>query len=396
MKITRVDVLRVKAQVRNWTPILCRIYTDEGIYGDGEAALAFGNARRAAFGMVQDFAKSVIGMNPLVHEIIWDKLYRHSYWGQNGGPVIFAGISAIDLALWDIKGKAYHAPLYELLGGRRRESLRAYASQLQFGYGAPDIPIRTPEEYAREAKKAVADGYDCVKYDFFTYKPEGDPVKIGDRYSDNDRIGLLSPIYMNVLESRVRAVREAVGPNVDIVVENHAFTDAQSAVQIGNMLKQYRIFYYEEPTTPTPQLSKYVHEKTGLPIASGERIYSRWQYADYLTQNALQIIQPDLGTCGGITEVKKICDMAYVYDVGVQIHTCGSQISTTAALHLECAIPNFVIHEHNVWALTPSNRELCIYDYQPSNGKFTVPDLPGIGNEIAQETFAKSEVVTIE
>lgn len=395
MKITKVDVLRVQAEVRNWTPILCRIYTDEGIYGDGEAALAFGGARLAAFGIVQDFAEAIIGMNPLDHEVIWDKLYRNTFWGQNGGPVIYAGISAIDIALWDIKGKAYNAPVYQLLGGKRRDNLRAYASQLQFGYGPEDIPIRALEDYANEAKKAVAAGFDCVKYNFFTYKPQGDPVKIIDRYSDDEKMSLLSPAYVNLVESRIAAVREAVGPDVDIIVESHASTDAQSAVQLGQMMKQYRVFYYEEPTTPTPQLLKYVHDETGIPIASGERIFTRWQYAEYFKQNALQVIQPDLGTCGGITEVKKVCDMAYIYDVGVQIHTCGSQISTSAALQLESAIPTFTIHEHNVWALAPSNRELCIYDYQPVNGKFQVPDLPGIGNEISGIAFKKSEIVTI-
>jgi L-alanine-DL-glutamate epimerase-like enolase superfamily enzyme len=397
MKITKVDVLRVKGQVRNRTPILCRIYTDEGIYGDGEAALGFGSAKLAAFGIIQDLAKSIIGMNPLDHEVIWDKLYRNSFWAQNGGPVIFSGISAIDLALWDIKGKAYQAPLYELLGGKRRDSIRAYASQLQFGWGPGDnLPMRTPEQYANEARKAVAEGYDCVKYNFFMYKPEGDPVKLTELFGPDDQLGLVTPVNMRVIESRIAAVREAVGPDVDIILENHAHTDAQSAVQIGNMAKKYQIFYYEEPTTPTPPLLKYVHDKTGLPVASGERIYSRWQYDEYFKVNALQVIQPDLGTCGGITEVKKICDMAYVHDVGVQIHTCGSQISTTAALHIECAIPNFTIHEHNVWALTPSNRAMCIHDYQPQNGSFAIPDLPGIGNEISDSAFRNSDIVTIE
>jgi L-alanine-DL-glutamate epimerase-like enolase superfamily enzyme len=395
MKITKIDVLRCPPEYRGWTPILCRIYTDEGIYGDGEASLGFDDAQTAAFGIVQDHAKCIIGMNPLEHEIIWDKLYRKTFWGQNGGPVINAGISAIDIALWDLKGKYYNAPVYELLGGKRRESLRAYASQLQFGYGTVLEPARTVEAYANEAKKAVADGFDAVKYDFFIYRPADDPVQT-ERYSELDRLGLLRQEYMEVVEARIKAVREAVGPYVDIIVENHALTDAQSAIQLGNMMKKYGVFYYEEPTTPTPGLSKLVHDETGLPIASGERIYTRWQYIEYFKQNALQVIQPDLGTCGGITEVKKICDMAHVFDVGVQVHCCGSQISTTAALHLECAIPNFVIHEHNVWSFAPSNRAICKYDYQPANGKFTIPDLPGIGNEIADETFAKCQVVTIQ
>lgn len=392
MKITKVDVLHLKTNLKNghWRPIVCRIYTDEGIYGDGEAALAYGESQIAAFGIVQNFAKLIIGMDPLQHEVIWDKLYRTTFWGQNGGPVIFAGISAIDIALWDIKGKYYNAPIYELLGGKRREKLRTYASQLQFSWGPDIIPQRTPDDYAREAKKAVAEGYDAIKIDFFTFKPDE------GNFNDNDRLGLLSPEYLQMYEARVKAVREAIGPNVDLIIENHSFTDSQSAAQLGNLVKKYNIFYFEEPSTPTPQLSKFVHDETGLPIANGERIYTRWQYIEYFKQNAIQVIQPDVGTCGGITEIKKICDMAHVFDVGVQVHACGSPLSTAAALHLECAIPNFVIHEHHTYALSPYNKELCIHDYQPVNGKFSVTDLPGLGNELSEVAFRNCDRVTIQ
>jgi L-alanine-DL-glutamate epimerase-like enolase superfamily enzyme len=194
----------------------------------------------------------------------------------------------------------------------------------------------------------------------------------------------------------VKAVREAIGPDVDLIIENHSFTDAQSSAQLGKMMKKYGIFYFEEPTTPTPQLSKFVHDETGLPIANGERIYTRWQYIEYFKENAIQVIQPDVGTCGGITEIKKICDMAYTFDVGVQVHACGSPLSTAAALHLECAIPNFVIHEHHTYARTKYNRELCIYDYQPVNGKFEVPDLPGLGQELSEVAFKNCDMVTIQ
>lgn len=402
MKITKVDILHLKTGMKNghWRPIVCRIYTDEGIYGDGEAALAYGEAQFAAFGMVRNFAKLIIGMNPLDHEIIWDKLYRGTFWGQNGGPVVFAGISAIDIALWDIRGKYYNTPVYQLLGGKRRPKLRAYASQLQFGWnnwenGKDTVPgyvkpQRTPEDYARESKKAVDDGYDAIKIDFFTFKPD-----VGN-YGDLDRLGLIKPSYLKMLEERISAVREAIGPDVDLIIENHSYTDAQSSVQLGNMAKKYGVFYFEEPTSPTPRLSRFVHENTGLPVANGERIYTRWQYIEYFNQDAIQVIQPDIGTCGGITEVKKICDMAYVFDVGVQVHACGSPISTAAALQVECVIPNFVIHEHHTYACSQHNRELCKYDLQPVNGSFEVPDRPGIGNELSEVAFQNCDLVTVQ
>lgn len=391
MKIVKVDVMQLGTDVRpDWRPIVCRIYTDEGIYGDGEAAMAYDVGALGAFGMLQELAKMVIGMDPLDNEVIWDKLYRSTFWGQNGGPVTFSAISAIDIALWDIKGKYFKVPVYKLLGGKKRDNLRCYASQLQFGWGEVRIPARTPEDYAKNAKKAVAEGYDAVKFDFFLYD-EKDGF-----FNDNDRLGLLSKKYLNIVEKRIAAVRKAVGPDVDIIMENHSYTDAQSALQLGKMAEKYDIFCFEEPTTPYPKITKYMSDKLNIPIATGERIYSRWQYAQYFENCSVQMIQPDFGNCGGITEGKKICDMAYAYDVGVQGHACGSPLSNVVALHLECVIPNFVIHEHHAVNLTPYNKSYCIYDYQPVNGKFKVPELPGLGNELSESAINNSVKVTIE
>ena len=391
MKIVKVDVMQLGTDVRSdWRPIVCRIYTDEGIYGDGEAAMAYDVGALGAFGMLQELAKMVIGMDPLDNEVIWDKLYRSTFWGQNGGPVTFSAISAIDIALWDIKGKYFKVPVYKLLGGKKRDNLRCYASQLQFGWGEVRIPARTPEDYAKNAKKAVAEGYDAVKFDFFLYDEED------GFFNDNDRLGLLSKKYLNIVEKRIAAVREAIGPDVDIIIENHSYTDAQSALQLGKMAEKYDIFCFEEPTTPYPKITKYMSDKLNIPIATGERIYSRWQYAQYFENCSVQMIQPDFGNCGGITEGKKICDMAYAYDVGVQGHACGSPLSNVVALHLECVIPNFVIHEHHAVNLTPYNKSYCIYDYQPVNGKYKVPELPGLGNELSESAMNNSMKVTIE
>ncbi len=257
---------------------------------------------------MKDLAPLIIGMDPLAHEVIWDKLYRTIFWGQNGGPIIFAGIAAIDFALWDIKGKFFNQPVYQLLGGKKRDKLRCYASQLQYGWGAemtPTSPQYKAAEYAAMAKKAVAEGYNAVKYDFFTFSPDG------KLYTAEETAHLLPPWHLAVIEERIAAVREAIGPNVDIIIENHSSTDAQSAIQIAQMAEKYKIFYYEEPNTPTPKMTRFICDKINIPLASGERIYTRWQYAPYFEINSLQVIQPDMGNCGGITEVKKICDMAY-------------------------------------------------------------------------------------
>ena len=392
MKITQIDIMTPHIQENPmWRPILCRIHTDEGIYGDGEAALAYGIASPAAAGMIRDLATLIIGMDPLDSEVIWDKLYKSTFWGQNGGPVVFAGISALDIALWDIKGKAFNVPVYKLLGGKRRDNLRTYASQLQFGWSDHAETLTTLDEYREVSKKAVAEGYDAIKIDFFTYAPED-----GRRYTDEDCTRLLSPKLVEVVESRVAAVREAIGPNVDIIMENHSRPDAQSAVQLGRAVQKYNIFYFEEPNTPNPKTAKFISSKLSMPIAHGERVYSRWQYAPFFEDQSIQVTQPDLGNCGGLTEGKKICDMAYVYDISVQAHVCASPLSTAVALHLESVIPNFVIHEHHTNNLKPWNKELCTVDWQPVDGKFKVPEGPGLGCEFTDKVLNTENKIIVK
>lgn len=152
----------------------------------------------------------------------------------------------------------------------------------------------------------------------------------------------------------------------------------------------------EEPTTPNPKINKFVCSKLNIPIAQGERIYTRWGFAPYFEDGSIQLAQPDIGNCGGITEAKKICDLAHIYDVGIQAHVCASPLSTAAALHLETAIPNFAIHEHHVYNLHAYNKQLCIYDYQPVDGYFTVPELPGLGNQLSDYCFTHGNRVTIQ
>lgn len=391
MKITKVDVILVDVKPEDgnkWSPILCRVYTDEGIFGDGEAAMSYGTGSTGAFGTVSDFAKKIIGMDPLKTELIWETLYKETFWGQNGGPVIFSAISALDVALWDIKGKYFKAPVYQLIGGKVRDKLRCYASQLQFGWSDKKEAAVTTEDYVRNAKLAVAEGYDAIKIDFFMFGEDG------KRFNHELTTRLLPPKYVNLVISRLAAVREAVGPDIDIIMENHSSIDAQAAVQLGRLAEKYNIFCFEEPCTPNPKMNKFVSERLNMPIAQGERIYTRWGYAPYFEDGSIQMIQPDIGNCGGITETKKVCDLAHIYDVGVQIHVCSSPLLTAASLHLESVIPNFTIHEHHVYNRYDYNKKLCKYDYQPFGGYYTCPDLPGIGNEISDWAFENASIKT--
>ncbi|WP_216656477.1 enolase-like domain-containing protein [Campylobacter californiensis] len=176
MKITKIDVFLINALAKDnpaWTPVGCRVYTDAGIYGDGEAALAYGFASNAAYGALIDLSKMIIGQDPLENEVLWENLYKGTFWAQNGGAVMFGAISALDVALWDIKAKFFNVPLYKLLGGKFRSSLRAYASQLQFGWCDKKLALSKPQEYYDVAKKAINEGYTAVKVDFFTFDEDG-------------------------------------------------------------------------------------------------------------------------------------------------------------------------------------------------------------------------------
>lgn len=380
MRIESIDVFLLDGGSPGWRPIVCRVNTDEGLFGYGEASVGFDTGASASYNMIKEVAPLVIGMDPMATEAVWERMYTQTFWAQGGGTVMFSAISAIDMACWDIKAKALNVPLYKLLGGKCRSKLRAYASQLQFGWGNGMVFDRgyKTEDLVEHSLKAVAEGFDAIKINFITYDANG------------DRLGFLKgPIHPRVralIRERVSAVREAVGENVDIIVENHARTDAVSAVEMSELIEPYHIMFMEETCTPmNMQVVKTVRERSRIPQAGGERVYGKYHYANLIKADAFQIYQPDLGTCGGITEAMKIAAMAAAVDAGIQIHVCGSPISIAASLHVEASIPNFAIHEHHVTNRNENNKRLGIYDYQPDEHGFChIPELPGIGQELSQ------------
>lgn len=393
MKITSVDILKCRGkcsvETDDFFTINVRVNTDEGISGFGEAGIAYGVGADAAFGMCRDMAEVILGMDPFDNEAIWDKMHRKTFWGMGGGPIVFAGISALDIAIWDIKGKALGVPVYKLLGGKTNSRLRTYASQIQFDWSAKSKPALTAEDYRNATRKAMDEGYDCVKVDPLLWSARGG-------FQDWNTRGILTNEQLRIAVERVAAVREAGGENLDIIIELHSYTDTNTSVQLAKALEPYRIFYYEEPTQPlNTKLFKEISGKTSIPLASGERIFGRWGFRPFFEDRSLSIIQPDVCNTGGITETKKICDMAHVYDIGVQLHVCGGPIATAATLQLEAALPNFVIHEHHQAALIKENVEMCKYDYQPVDGYFDIPELPGIGQELTEETIVAAEKFTV-
>lgn len=407
MKITSIDVMKIPSpdvsfsgngggSTEDWSPIIVRINTDEGITGFGEAGLAYGKGWRAGFGMVQDFAHVIIGEDPMNIEKIWDKLQRTTYWGIAGGVIPNTAISAIDIALWDIKGKYYQTPVYQLLGGKTNNHLRAYASQLQYNWGTspdPQLPkLSAPEEYADVARKVKAEGFTALKFD---------PIMWGDRAQQSwNTKGPLNHHTIKVAYNRIAAVRKAVGPDFDIIIDMHANTDTTSAIEYAHAFAPLNILYYEEPVDPmNPDFYKIVRDKipAQMAIAGGERTFTRWGFRQMLEDRSIDIVQPDLTLAGGITETKKICDMAYTYDINAQVHVCGSPIAIAAALQVEAVIPNFYIHEVYQRAMYTKDRNAAMYDdLIPQNGYVEIPDRPGIGQELKPEVIKQSLIETID
>lgn len=393
MKITSIDIIALKPNpTEQMRPIITRINTDEGIYGYGEAGVAIVSGARAAFEMIKDYAPLLIGMNPLDIDVIWEKLFKGTFWAMSNGPIVMSAISALDTSLWDIKAKAMGVPLYRALGGKHRDKLRAYASQLQFTWGGDHfVKCGDLGAYRESVEKAKADGYDAVKLDYIAVGEDGKNIPA------NKLVNYLGRDIMKFAEDRVRITREVMGDSGDIIAENHAHTDVATSIQFGRMAAEYGIMFYEEPCMPLNAANfAKIAANTTIPLAGGERTFTRWGFLPFFQNGSLSVAQPDIGNCGGVTECKRICELAQLYDVSIQTHTCNSVISVAVALQLEAAIPNFIIHEHHVTNTFRSNTDNGIYNYQPKDGYFDVPELPGIGQELSEFALKNAEIFTVK
>jgi galactonate dehydratase len=392
MRITSAEIYDARPQdnKQGLNLVLLRLWTDEGIYGLGEVALAYGTGSAAGLAMLKQLVERfVIGADPFRIEEIWFAQFRRTFWALGGGPVVYGGMSAIDEALWDIKGKALGVPVYELMGGLVNERLRLYANGWSNIEGPDGRPlICTPDEYGRAVQQVISDGYDALKFDPF--------------YINADRrrwtpTPVLSKEMMDLAEGRVAAVREAVGPDVDICVEVHGVLAVQTAIEMGRRLAPYRPFFYEEPVHAlNVDAMRKVSQNVPLPIAAGERLYTRYGFRQYIEKQVLDILQPDIGLAGGLTETKKIADYAETYDMHIQPHLCAGPVHTAACIQLDACLTNFIIQEWRPYA-GDSVLELVDepLDDKAVNGYLAVPDRPGLGVVLNEEAVRGYDCIRI-
>ena len=271
MKITDIKAFTMDAFRTNWTFI--KVETDEGLYGWGEASL--GTREHALEGCVEDMKRMVVGRNPIDKEKMWFEVYRDSYW--KGGPVMMSALSGIEIACWDIAGKFYNAPVCNLIGGRLRDKVPMYANAWFTG-------ARTPEEFAEKAKYTVSKGVKALKWDPF-----------GKAHMT------LSRREMDAAVACVGAVREAVGPEVELLIECHGRFNHFTAVSMSRELAPFKPMFIEEPTVPDCIDSlKWVRDHSMVPVAAGERFYGKYAFWDVLHKEAIDIAQPDIFHNGGI------------------------------------------------------------------------------------------------
>ena len=373
-KISEVQVYLVSVGGRH--PVLARVLTDEGVSGVGEAAIAYGIGATAAAGMVKDLAQEfLLGKDPFAIEALWSEMYDHTFWSKGGGPIIFAGISALEQALWDIKGKSLGVPVYELLGGKMREQVRVYANGWSFR-------CLKPADFAREAERVVKDGYTAIKF----YPLASPEMDVAGHIRHVARRSIDRSAEARAVAS-VKAVREAVGPRIDIMLDVSAELTTDAIIRLGQKMQEWDISFFEEPVDPFDvEALKKVSEQVPIPIAVGERLYTRYGFRRVLEQHAADVLQPDIGNTGGIMESKKIAAMAEAYNMRVAPHNCGSPVSTAAALQLDACIANFLIQEVYPYRI-PEHFQLV--DHAPErdirNGLMPIPDRPGLGVELVEE-----------
>ncbi|WP_304066633.1 galactonate dehydratase [Pedobacter glucosidilyticus] len=355
MKITGYELYQVPPR---W--LFLKIETSEGIVGWGEPVVEGKAATVKA--AVHELMEGLIGKDPQNIEDHWNMMYRAGFY--RGGPILMSAIAGIDQALWDIKGKFYNTPIYQLLGGKARDTMKVYSW----------IGGDRPAEVGTAAKEMIDKGFKAVKMN------ATEELQIIDTYDKID-----------AAIARIAAVREAVGPAVGIGIDFHGRVHKPMAKILAKELEAYRPMFIEEPVLPeNNEALREIANLTSIPIATGERMFSRWQFKDLLIGGYADIIQPDLSHAGGITECKKIFSMAEAFDVAVAPHCPLGPIALAACLQVDATSYNAFIQEQSLGIHYNQGSDILDYIidknvFKYEDGYVKIPDGPGLGIEINEE-----------
>ena len=355
MKIIKYELFLVPPR---W--LFLKIETDEGITGWGEPVIE-GKAATVKTA-VDELMENLIGKDPMNIEDHWNVMYRSGFY--RGGPILMSAIAGIDQALWDIKGKFYNAPVYQLMGGKCRDTVKVYSW----------IGGDRPADVGKAAKDIVAKGFTAVKM---------------NATEELQYVDSFEKIEQSI--NRVAAVREAVGNSIGIGIDFHGRVHKPMAKVLAKELEAFHPMFIEEPVLPeNNEALREIAQHTSIPIATGERMFSRWQFKNLLMDGYVDIIQPDLSHAGGITECKKIISMAEAFDVAVAPHCPLGPIALAACLQVDATCHNVFIQEQSLGI--HYNKESDLLDYivdknvfKYESGFVKIPDGPGLGIEVNEE-----------
>ena len=357
MKI--IDVQTFGVNMGDGNHVFVKILTDEHLHGIGEAYRV--GPDHAVEEAVHYFKDWILGQDPTRIEYIWRLLYNGSRFP--GGSILNAAISGIEVACWDLKGKALGVPVYELIGGRCRDRVRVYLG----------VSGSTPREVADSAKRAQDLGFTAVK--MAPHPPNAEKLPW-------DRV-------LRETAARLAAVRKAVGDDMDVGLDPHArIFEPVRALQMAQAVEPYHPMFFEEPLRPENiEAMGRLHRKIPVPIATGEMLYTKYEFRDVIAAEAADILQPDLLLCGGLMEAKKIAAMAEAEYLTIAPHSPLGPVSTAVSTHFAASTPNFIILEYRDDSQGPM-RNLILEPMKRVGGYLELPQDPGLGIELNEKAFA--------
>ena len=359
MKITEIETYIVGAQQDNW--VFVRVETDEGISGLGECSVE--GREKTVAKAIEELIPCYVGKDPFDTGVLYYKNFRDGYWG--GCAVLCGALSALDTALWDIKGKALGLPVSKLLGGALKPRLRVYANRWFFGGD-------TPDKLATLAYKTIQKGFTALKWDPFT------------RMEQSISRGELKKVL-----AEISAVRDAVGDEVDLLIEGHGRFNLHTAIEIAGEIARYKPMFFEEPLPPENlDALAQMKVKSPVPVAAGERLYSKYDFGELIRKNAADYLQPDIRYCGGITELYNIGMMSQAAFLSLAPHNVHGLVGTAATLQVASTLQNTAILEYSI-EQTAIDCGLFQTDIRFADGYVEIPQAPGLGIEMDEEKIAQ-------